>query len=101
MEHPVHTVAAFGITGPYTLRVGFDDRTTQVIDFRPMLAGELFGPLGDVALFNQASIDPELHTLVWPNGADFDPAIRYDWPKHFDGFRALAKEWARARTGRG
>src|SRR5579863_2157903 len=31
-----------------TLRVGFDDGTEQVIDFQPVLAGELFGPLRDL-----------------------------------------------------
>ena len=54
----------------YTLRVTFDDTTTQVIDFSPILEGELYGSLRDVALFNQVQLDPEVHTLVWPNGAD-------------------------------
>ena len=39
-----------------TLRVTFDDTTTQVIDFSPILAGELYGPLRDVALFNQVQL---------------------------------------------
>jgi len=48
---------------PFTLRVDFDDGTDQVIDFRPVLAGELFGPLLDPSLFNQVAIDPEVpHT---------------------------------------
>ena len=32
------------------------------------------------SLFGQVWIDPEVHTLVWPNGADFDPATLHDWP---------------------
>jgi hypothetical protein len=35
--------------------------------------------LRDLRLFNQVQIDPEVHTLVWPNGADFDPATLYNW----------------------
>jgi hypothetical protein len=61
------------------LRVEFDDGTEQVIDFAPMLHGYYFGPLRDLGLFNQVRIDPEIHTLVWPNDADFDPATLYNW----------------------
>jgi hypothetical protein len=38
-------VQRFEIIAPYTLRVGFDDATEQVIDFEPVLRGELYGPL--------------------------------------------------------
>lgn len=31
-------------------------------------------------LIRPSQIDPEVHTLVWPNGADCDPAILHDWP---------------------
>jgi hypothetical protein len=44
-------------------------------------------------LFNQVQIDPEVHTLVWPNGADFDPATLHDWPVHESAFRELARRW--------
>jgi hypothetical protein len=64
MNHPIFRVREFRVVGPYTLRVAFDDGTEQVIDFQPVLAGELFGPLRDVSLFNQVLIDPEVHTLV-------------------------------------
>ncbi len=52
MSHPIYRVVSFVIVAPYTLRVTFDDTTTQVIDFSPILEGELYGPLRDVALFN-------------------------------------------------
>ncbi len=68
MIHPIYRVESFEIVSPYTLRVRFDDHTEQTINFRPVLAGELYGPLRDLSLFNQAQIDPEVHTLVWPNG---------------------------------
>jgi hypothetical protein len=44
-------------------------------------------------LFNQVRIDPEVHTLVWPNGADFDPATLHDWPEQVEAWRARAKQW--------
>lgn len=91
--HPIFRVQSFEIVGPYTLRVYFDDRTEQTIDFRPILAGEFYGPLRDLSLFDQVHIDPEVHTLVWPNGADFDPATLHDWPEHLPGLRKRAKGW--------
>ena len=93
MSHPIYRVLGFEIVAPYALRVRFDDDTGQTIDFRPTLAGELFGPLRELALFNQVWIDPEVHTLVWPNGADFDPATLHDWPRYEQAFRELARRW--------
>jgi Protein of unknown function (DUF2442) len=91
--HPIYRVVSFEILAPYTLRVRFDDQSEQTIDFRDVLAGELYEPLRDVALFNQVRIDPEVHTLVWPNGADFDPATLHDWPEHVDALSSLAQRW--------
>jgi len=96
MSHPIYKVESFQITGSHTLHVRFDDGTTQTIDFSPVLEGELFGPLRDLELFNQVSVDPEVHTLVWPNGADFDPATLHDWPQHRTALIARARDWARA-----
>ena len=93
MKHPIHGVRSFEIVSAYTLRVRFDDGTEQTIDFRPVLAGELFGPLRDLYTFHQVRVDPEAHTLVWPNGADFDPATLHDWPAHERAFRELARRW--------
>ena len=98
MEHPIYRVRAFEIAGAYTLRVSFDDGTEQTIDFRPILAGELYGPLKDLSLFNQVRIDPEVHTLVWPNGADFDPATLHNWPEHVDYLTARSRQWELARA---
>ncbi len=78
MNHPIYRVCDFEIIAAYTLRVRFDDGREQTIDFRPILAGQLYGPLRDQRLFNQVRIDPEVHTLVWPNGADFAPEFLHE-----------------------
>jgi hypothetical protein len=93
MDHPIHRVDFVEIVAPHVLRVGFGDATQQTIDFRPILSGELYGPLRDLELFNRVAIDPEVHTLVWPNGADFDPATLHDWPVHERAFLELARRW--------
>ena len=98
MQHPIHLVQGFQIEGPYVLRVRFEDGAEQVIDFQPVLAGELFGPLRDLQLFNRVRLDAEFHTLVWPNGADFDPATLHDWPTHAAELAALAKSWSLSPT---
>src|ERR1041384_12042 len=91
--HRIYRGEAFQIVGPYALRVTFDDRSEQTIDFKPVLAGELYGPLRELALFNQVRIDPEVRTLVWPNGADFDPETLHDWPQHSQVLAARARQW--------
>jgi hypothetical protein len=91
--HSIYLIKSFQLTAPYTLRVQFDDQTEQVIDFAPVLAGKLYGPLRDLALFNRVQIDPEVHTLVWPNGADFDPATLHDWPSHAEALARRARQW--------
>jgi len=96
MEHPIHSVKMVAVIAPYTLRVRFEDDTTREINLEPLLLGELFGPLRDPTLFAQVHVDPEVHTVVWPNGADFDPATLYDWPTRSADFIALAHSWSKA-----
>ena len=98
MGHPIHVVKAFEVTAPYRLRIEFADGVVRTIDFRPILEGELYGPLRDLNQFNAVVLDHEVHTLVWPNGADFDPATLHDWPECEAGMVALARRWA-ASTG--
>jgi Protein of unknown function (DUF2442) len=96
MSHPIYRVAGFDVAGPYTLSVAFTDGTEQRIDFRPVLRGELFGPLQDLATFNAVSLDSEAGTLTWPNGADFDPATLHDWPQLVEELTARVQTWTDA-----
>ncbi len=93
MTHLMCRVQKFEIIAPYTLHVYFDDGTEQVIDFEPILRGELFSPLRDLELFNRVALDVEVYTLVWPNGADFDPAILHEWPNCKAAFIEMASHW--------
>ena len=93
MSHAIHRVTAVEVIGPYTVDVQFADGTRQRIDLQPVLAGEIYGPLRDPSLFEKVQVDPEAQTLVWPNGADFDPATLHDWPSYAEAFRGRAKRW--------
>ena len=104
MDHALHRVISFTVVGPFVLDVRFDDGTRRTIDFRPVLHGELYGPLRDSGMFRGVTIDPDAHTLVWPNGADFDPATLHDWPEAGTRMIELARRWGkqeeRSRTRR-
>ena len=100
MAHPIHRVVQFEIVAPYTLRVMFDDGSEQTVDLTHVLVGEVFGPLMDEALFNGASLDHAAGTIVWPNGADFDPATLHDWPDVKDELVARARTWVSALSDR-
>jgi len=100
MNHPIHRVQSFDVVSAFTLRVRFEDSVERTIDFRPVLAGEIYGPLRNHALFEQVQIDSEAHTLVWPNGADFDPATLHDWPRHAEELARRAARWRRGEPSR-
>ena len=62
----------------FVLHVRFSDGTEGQVDLEDELEGEVFGPLNDPAYFREAGVHPELHTVVWPNGADFAPEFLYE-----------------------
>jgi len=97
MEHPIYRVTSVDHLGGYRLRVSFDDGVTRDLDLETVLEGELYRPLRDLAVFAEVSVDPEVHTLVWPSGADFDPAILHDWPEREPAMQNLAKSWVPER----
>jgi hypothetical protein len=98
MEHKIYRVVSFEPVSSFTLQVTFDDGMKQTIYFRPILAGEIYGPLQEEKFFNQVEIDPEVHTLVWPNGADFDPATLHDWPEYLAEMKKMAKRWGKVNA---
>lgn len=93
MNHPLYRITHVEYLQPYSLRISFDDGLIRTINFEPILDGEIYGPLSDPAAFAQVAIDPEIHTVVWPCGADFDPATLHDWPDHEAAFPKKAENW--------
>ncbi len=93
MKHKLYKVTSLKIVAPYILDLKFDDGVQRVIDFQSVLYGEMLSPLRDINLFNSVKIDPEVYTIVWQNGADFDPAILHDWDAHKEELSRRAQEW--------
>jgi|SRR5581483_8930993 len=100
MNHKLYRVRKFEIVGNYTLRVYFDDGAEQVINFEPVLYGEMWGPLRDLTFFSQVRLDPIAHTLTWPNGADFDPETLRHWDAYKEELAERAKHWAHTTVAR-
>ena len=100
MTHPIHRIIGCEYVAPYALRLRFGDGFETTVDLADVLEGELYGPLRDPFVFSRVALDSEVGTVVWPNGADFDPAILHDWPVHKDAFAAAAQRWKSETTAR-
>lgn len=59
----------------YVVRLRFTDGLVRTIDLGPRLRGPVFEPLLDLDRFREVTVDHELGTIVWPNGADMDPDV--------------------------
>ncbi|MDQ6778494.1 MAG: DUF2442 domain-containing protein [Actinomycetota bacterium] len=57
------------------LRVGFNDGLVRDVDCAFLLHGTLGEPLRDLEYFQQARVDDESRTVVWPNGLDPAPEL--------------------------
>lgn len=64
--------------GEYKLYLRFSDGKEGEIDLKDDLWGEVFEPLKDLSMFQSVTIDSELKTITWPNGADFAPEYLYE-----------------------
>ena len=93
MRHQIHRIIDCQLLPPYSLKLKFGDGLTRVIDLERVLEGVLYGPLRNPTIFSKVMIDPEVQTVIWPNGADFDPAVLHDWPLHSEAFEQAAKIW--------
>ena len=61
----------------FVLWLRFSDGTSGEVDLAGELHGPIFEPLRDPAYFRSFVHHPELHTVVWPNGADVAPEFLY------------------------
>ncbi len=67
----------------YILHIRFSDGSEGEVDFENELDGEIFELLKDISYFRKFTVNQELHTVVWPNGADFAPEFIYEKLKVF------------------
>jgi hypothetical protein len=62
----------------YVIAVRFSDGAEGEVDLEDELTGDVFEPLRDIGNFKQFTVDPDLQTIVWTNGADMAPEFLYE-----------------------
>ncbi len=99
-------ITAITNVAPLALRVQFSDHARVVIDFEPVLAGKVLGPLRVESAFNQVAIAAGGEALTWPSGATVPASTLYRWGEHLPALKAEARrglkqelkdEWAAAQ----
>jgi len=71
----------------FEIEICFNNGLKGVADLSEVVRGGVFEPLKDKALFAEVRLDPELATIVWPNGVDLAPEYLF-----FNTFKD-APEW--------
>ncbi|MGH2855066.1 MAG: DUF2442 domain-containing protein [Solirubrobacteraceae bacterium] len=86
--HSLPRVTAVEAKEGWRLRLTFTDGLVREVDLSNDLWGPMAEPLQDPAYFRQVRVDPELGTVVWPNGYDLDPDVLHG--DHEPAGRAVA-----------
>lgn len=79
----------------HKVELGFKDGLRAVVDLDRVIErfDGVFAPLNDLEYFRLVRVDPEMGTIVWPNGADICPDVLYSFasgkPIIIDGQRVL------------
>lgn len=71
-------IVAVKSTGEHNLWLRFEDGVEGEVNLKPILSFKgVFAPLTDLDYFELVSVNQELGTICWPNGADMDPLVLY------------------------
>ena len=69
-------VVGVAVIRPHVMRLLFDDGVVRDVQYMPGEArGSLLEPLEDPEYFALVRVDPDLRTVVWPNGLDLAPEV--------------------------
>ena len=64
--------------GAYRVWLRLADGLSGEIDLESEMWGPVCEPLKDIAEFAKLRVEPDLGTIVWPNGADLAPEFLHD-----------------------
>jgi len=57
MTHPFHKIISYKIVDDYFLELTFEDNKKKIINFLPVLFGEIYSPLRNIEIFNSVKIE--------------------------------------------
>jgi hypothetical protein len=65
----------------HKVELTFQDGLNAVVDLDRVITrfDGVFSPLKDPEYFRSVRVDPEIGTIVWPNGADLCPDVLYSY----------------------
>ncbi|XGV86832.1 MAG: tetratricopeptide repeat protein [Limnothrix sp. BL-A-16] len=74
----IHDVVSVEVLTGYCLKLGFDDGVIGIVDISQQVRFQgVFAPLADRAFFEQVTVNADIGSIAWPNGADLDPLVLY------------------------
>jgi hypothetical protein len=81
MTEPCATVTDVRVLDSYRIQLTFSGGVRGVVDLTNRIVGRggVFAQLETPEFFRQVSVDRELGTIIWPNGADFCPDLLHAW----------------------
>ncbi|OWY71390.1 molybdopterin-guanine dinucleotide biosynthesis protein A [cyanobacterium TDX16] len=63
----------------YRLLLTFEGGDSREVDVSSIVTFDgVFKPLQDKSYFRQVRVEPEIGTIVWPNGADLCPDVLFE-----------------------
>lgn len=79
MKHEFKRIEDIRVVSSGVLDLQFNCGSRRTVDLRAIMHGPLFGELKNSDVFEQVTLDREVGTICWPNGADFDPDTLFHW----------------------
>jgi len=65
--------------GGYRLLLTFEGNERREVEITSLVPLDgVFEPLGEETYFRQVRVEPDVGTIVWPNGADLCPDVLYE-----------------------
>ena len=74
----MHWVKSVRHVKDYVLEITFENDAVKKVDLAEHLKGKVFEPLKKIEYFKSVSVNHDIDTIAWPNGADLCPDFLYE-----------------------